>query len=455
MRLDFMKPAGARRWGAFGVSLALLGSLGGCASWRATPAAQPVVAPVAPVDPAKAWWLAWGDDTLNGLQARLLTRNPGMQIASAKVRQAQAALQASQASLWPTLSVQAGVTRSQTGTAAAARSLSLTAPMSWELDVWGRLADAERASQARWVASQADLALARLSAQATLVQLYVQLRAAERQLQVLQANASAQQRALELTEAREQAGVSSMQDVIQARLQWRNTQAQGLETQSTHAQLLNALAVLMGEDPASLAWVSTGQLPKVQPLPAVVQADVLQRRPDVASAQASVLAAQANVGVAQKAFFPTVTFNASAGYRSADLANLLTTPARLWSLGGTMALNLLDGGARRAATEGALGQLDQAAAAYRQTVLTALQEVQDNLVLAANLQEQVRWRADALQAARRNLSLTEAQYQAGTVSYLNVILAQTSSLNAELAAVNDGAKLLQAHNQLLKNLMGL
>jgi outer membrane protein TolC len=212
---------------------------------------------------------------------------------------------------------------------------------------------------------------------------------------------------------------------------------------------------LMGEDPASLAWVSTGQLPQVQPLPAVVQADVLQRRPDVASAQASVLAAQANVGVAQKAFFPTVTFNASAGYRSADLANLLTTPARLWSLGGTMALNLLDGGARRAATEGALGQLDQAAAAYRQTVLTALQEVQDNLVLAANLQEQVRWRADALQAARRNLSLTEAQYQAGTVSYLNVILAQTSSLNAELTAVNDGAKLLQAHNQLLKNLMGL
>jgi NodT family efflux transporter outer membrane factor (OMF) lipoprotein len=264
----------------------------------------------------------------------------------------------------------------------------------------------------------------------------------------------AQQRALDITQAREEAGVSSTQDVVQARLQWRNTQAQRMEVSSTHANLLHALAVLLGDEPQSLNWTRTGRLPQPAALPQRVSADVLQRRPDVASAQASVLAAQASVGAAQKAFFPNVTFSASAGYKSVDLANLLTAPSRVWSLGTAVALNVVDGGARRAATEQAQGVLDQAGATYRQTVLGALQEVQDNLVLAANLKEQVGLRDDALEAARRNLALTEAQYQAGTVSYLNVILAQTSALNAELSAVTDRSKLLQAHNQLLKNLLG-
>ncbi len=425
-----------------------------CGLLPSRPAAKAEVARVEPVPAAQAWWTRWNDPTLNQLQDRLLAQNPGVQIASAKVRQAQAALQASEASLWPTVNLQPSVTRSQTGNAAAVNAINLTAAMSWEIDVWGRLADAERASQARKAASQSDLALARVSAQATLVQLYVQLRAAERQLLVLSDTESAQKRALELTQAREEAGVSSTQDVIQARLQWRNTQVQRLEVLSTHANLQHALAALMGDDPLSLVWEQTGLLPSFQPLPEVISADVLKRRPDVASAQASVLAAQASVGVAQKAFFPALNFNAAAGYKSADLANLIGSPSRLWSLGPSLVVNLVDGGARRAATEQAMGVLDQAAASYRQTVLGALQEVQDNLVLAAHLGEQVVLRDDALDAARRNLSLTEAQYQAGTVSYLNVILAQTSALNAELSSVSDRAKLLQAHNQLLKNLYG-
>ncbi len=415
---------------------------------------QAAAAQATPVPEVQAWWRAWNDETLNQLQDRLLAQTPGVQIASAKVRQAQAALQASQASLWPTVAVQPGVSRAQTSSAGATNTVSLSAPVSWELDVWGRLAETERASKARLVASQADLALARVSAQATLVQLYVQVRAAERQLQVLQDTEVAQQRALDITQAREEAGVSSTQDVVQARLQWRNTQAQRMEVSSTHANLLHALAVLLGDEPQSLNWTRTGRLPQPAALPQQVSADVLQRRPDVASAQASVLAAQASVGAAQKAFFPNVTFSASAGYKSVDLANLLTAPSRVWSLGTAVALNVVDGGARRAATEQAQGVLDQAGATYRQTVLGALQEVQDNLVLAANLKEQVGLRDDALEAARRNLALTEAQYQAGTVSYLNVILAQTSALNAELSAVTDRSKLLQAHNQLLKNLLG-
>lgn len=440
----------ARPW-ALALCLAL--SQSACGLLPLGSPAKPQVAKTAPVAEAQAWWEAWGDDTLNQLQDRLLAQTPSVQIASAKVRQAQAALQASQATLWPTVAVQPGVTRAQSSTGTA-NSISLAAPVSWELDVWGRLADAERASQARLVASQADLALARVSAQATLVQVYVQVRAAEKQLQVLQDTEAAQLRALDLTQAREAAGVSSTQDVVQARLQWRNTQAQRMEVSSTHANLLHALAVLIGDDPQTWTWQRTAQLPQPGALPEVVLAQVLQRRPDVASAQAGVQAAQASVGAAQKAFFPNVTFSASAGYKSADLANLLTTPARVWSLGTAVALNVVDGGARRAATEQAQGVLDQAGATYRQTVLGALQEVQDNLVLAANLKAQVGLRDDALDAARRNLALTEAQYQAGTVSYLNVILAQTSALNAELAAVTDRSKLLQAHNQLLKNLWG-
>ena len=351
-----------------------------CGLWPQRPVAKTEVARVEPVPAAQAWWTRWNDPILNQLQDRLLAQNPGVQIASAKVRQAQAAVQASEASLWPTVNLQPSATRSQTGNAAAVNTINLTAAMSWEIDVWGRLADAERASQARKAASQSDLALARVSAQATLVQLYVQLRAAERQLSVLSDTEAAQKRALELTQAREEAGVSSTQDVVQARLQWRNTQVQRLEVLSTHANLQHALAVLMGDDPLSLAWAQTGQLPAFQPLPEVISADVLKRRPDVASAQASVLAAQASVGVAQKAFFPALNFAASTGYKSADLANLIGSPSRLWSLGPSLVVNLVDGGARRAATEQAMGVLDQAAAAYRQTVLGALQEVQDNLV---------------------------------------------------------------------------
>jgi NodT family efflux transporter outer membrane factor (OMF) lipoprotein len=420
-----------------------------------TAAPQSVVA-VVPSAPAQAWWLDWQDPVLDGLQTRLLVQSPGLQASMARVRQAQAALRSAQAGLSPTVGVQAGAQRAGSNSVSGpANAFSLSLPVSWELDVWGRLAERVGVADANLLASQADLAMARLSAQATLVQLYVQVRASERQLQVLNDTEAGQLKALQLTQVREAAGVASQQDVVQARLQWRNTQASRLDVESKQQALLSALAVLVGAEPSHFDWVQTGQLPAILPVPSVVQGDVLRGRPDVASAQATVIAAQAGVGVAQKAFFPTVSFSASAGFKSAELGSLLSLPAKAWALGGSLAATLFDGGARQAATEQAQASLDAAAANYRQVVLAALQELQNNLVLIVNVQQQLQAHEDALEAARRNLAMTQAQHQAGTVSYLNVILAQNSALSAELAVVNDRSQLLQANNLLLKNTQGI
>lgn len=426
--------------------------LGGCAGLQAQRAPDQPLA----VTASQAWWLAWRDPVLDGLQTQLLAQSPGLQVSMARVRQAQAALRSAQASLSPTVGVQAGAQRaSSTSAIGPANAFSLSLPVSWELDLWGRLADQVRLADANLAASQADLAMARLSAQATLVQLYVQVRASERQLQVLSDTEAGQLQALKLTQDREAAGVASQQDVVQARLQWRNTQASRLGAHSSYQALLSALAALVGAEPTKFDWKATGELPPVQAVPEVVGSELLAGRPDIASAQASVLAAQATVGLTRKAFFPSLSFNASAGFRSAELASLVSSPTRAWALGGSLAASLFDGGSRQAASDQAQAGLDAAAANYRQVVIGALQEVQNNLVLAANLQQQLLAREDALAAARKNLTMTEAQYQAGTVSYLNVILAQNSALSAELSVVNDRALLLQANNVLLKNTQGL
>lgn len=440
----------ARRLVLLGFLLGL-GWLSACAPL--SPPARTAMAP--PVPTMQAWWLRWNDPILNALQERLATHSPTVQVAAAAVRQAQAVLRERQSKLLPSVGLQASGQRGNAAGGSVATSVGVSLPLQWELDVWGRLDEQVRASQAQVLASQADWAMARLSAQVTLVQLYVQLRANERQLEVLQRTEDGLFKAWQLTQDRESAGVASRQDVVQARLQWRNTQASQQEAQATARRLRHALAVLVGDEPDSWPWTPTGVLPALTSVPEVVSAQGLQQRPDIAAAQARLLAAQAGVGVAQKAFFPSLTFNASAGYRSAELGSLLTAPTRVWALGSALAVTLLDGGARQAVTEQAQAALDAAGASYRQTVLTALQEVQDNLVLAQSLAEQVRLHDDALVAARQNLVMTEAQYQAGTVSYLNVILAQSSTLNAELAAINDRLRLLQAHNLLLANTQGL
>lgn len=189
-------------------------------------------------------------------------------------------------------------------------------------------------------------------------------------------------------------------------------------------------------------------------MPQLLPATLLERRPDIAAAQRRVAAAYAQIGVADAAFFPSLTLSASAGYRSSSLANLISAPNLLWSLGPSLAEAILDGGQRKLASAQARAVADQATSAYRQLVLTALQEVEDNLVLAERLQQEAQWQEEALRAAQQNLEITLDQYRAGTVSYLNVVTAQSAALNSESSLLSVRNRQLTATNQLLKNIAG-
>lgn len=403
------------------------------------------------MDIAPQWWTVFNDPVLNDLQNRLLQGSLNLQLMASKVRQAQASVALAQSSLWPSVNLNAGVARAQEKSSNA-NAFSIAAPLTWEWDVWGRMSAQTALAQANLQASQDDVALARLSAQASLVQTYVALRTAQRQATVLRQAIQAYTKALSLTQIRYEAGVVSAADVAQAELQLRSTQAQAVEVDSTGLQLQNALAVLLGEAPGALNLTHTDAWLALPPLPAMLPASVIQQRPDIRVAAQRVMAAQAQLGVAQAAFFPSFSFSANLGYRSSDLANIFSASSLLWSLGPSMALNLVDGGQRQAAQAEARAALDTVGISYRQTVLQALQEVEDNLVAAQQLQQQAQAQGQALQAAQRNLGIAQAQYTAGTVSYLNVVTAQASALTAERNLLDIQSRQLLASTQLMKNL---
>ena len=452
-----------------GVLVAVLISVGACSFIPALPPLgnesgnafkRSPVAPAAQALPAEGTrWTVLNDPVLDRLQAQLLQGNLSLATASVQVRRAQASLATAQASLWPSVNLNTGLTRSanQLG-AAPGTNYSLSAPVSWEVQLWGRVDALSTVARAGVQASQEDLTAARLSLQATLVSTYVGLRTAERQEQVLRVAESAQQRSLELTQARYRSGVVSAADVAQAQSQWKSTQAQRIEVGTQRAQLEHALAVLLGKTPAELqidplpadaVWP-----PVVAPLPALLPGDLIQRRPDIRAAQQRVVAANAQIGVARAAFFPTLNFSANAGYRNPELGSLISTSSRAWSLGPSLAFSVLDGGQRRAAQADAQAALEQATLAYRQVVLTAFQEVEDNLVATSQLQDQAQALSESLEAAQRNLVLTQEQYKAGTVSYLNVVQAQTSALTAERSLLDVQSRRVLALTVLMKNLAG-
>jgi NodT family efflux transporter outer membrane factor (OMF) lipoprotein len=449
-------------------ALALCLLLAGCAAPPLAPAPEPPAVPAQfkqaglwqRADAANAatvperWWQLFQDPVLDTLQDRLLIGNQNLASALAQVASARALLGSSRAAQSPTLDMIATGTRADTGSDRPRNTVRVDASASWELDLWGRLALATRASEAGLQASQDDLAAVRLSAQATLLQSYITLRAAEVQRALIERSIAAYERSLALTQSRYQAGVVPSTDVLQAETQLRTAQVQALDASNQRAQAEHAIAVLLGQAPAALALPATAQLPAAPTVPMLLPATLLQRRPDIAAAERRVAAAQALSGEAEAAYFPSVTLSASAGLRESTLAQLLRAPTRLWSMGPALVQNLVDGGARRAATDRARASADQATAAYRQAVLTALQEVEDNLVLADQLQTQTQLQREALASAQRNLEITQAQYRAGTVSYLNVVAAQTAALGSERSLLDLQGRQLSAVNQLLKNIAG-
>ena len=415
--------------------------LGGIERFRQAPSDR--TAQALTVDPSLSrdtwpWWTVLKDPVLNRLQDELLQASPSLQVLAAQTRQAQAALMAAQASLWPSLNLNAGVTRSANQLAAVqGTSYSLSTPLTWQIDLWGQLDAQVQAALSALEATREDWAAGRRAAQSTLVQTYVSLRTAERQHDALHRAEQAYQKSLDLTLTRHAAGVASGGDVEQARNQLASTRAQRIDMQTQVAQLQHAIAVLLGQAPAQLQVPALSEAALKQgtaeppDLPANIPANLLEQRPDLQAAKRRFEAANAQIGVAQAAFFPSVNFNLSAGYRSRELSNLVNTGNQFWSVGPGVALNLLDFGQRRAARDQAVAARDVALANYRQAVLTAYQQVEDNLVAVVQLKQQEEAQRQAWQAAQRNLDLTQAQYVSGTVSYLNVVTAQTAALTAE------------------------
>ncbi len=399
--------------------------------------------------PRGAWWRVFGDAQLDALMTELDAGNQDLRRAEAQLRQARAATDAARSSLYPSVSGGAAASRShQAGASASAYSLGASA--GWELDLWGRVRSAVTAAEAAANASEADLAAARLSLQAQLAQSYLQLRIADAQRALLGETVESYRRSLGLTRNRLAAGVVTRADVAQAELQLRSAEAQRLEAGIARAQLEHAIALLTGRAPAALALAERPLPVQVPTVPAGVPSQLLERRPDVAAAERRVEAANAQVGVARAAYFPSLTLSADGGFRSNRLGELLSLPNRFWSLGPSLAAALFDGGARAAASAQAEAAYDATVAGYRQAVLAALGEVEDNLIALTVLAEQERVQREALAAARTSLEIATLQYQAGTVSYLNVIVAQTAVLQGERALLDLRGRRLAATVALIK-----
>jgi NodT family efflux transporter outer membrane factor (OMF) lipoprotein len=399
------------------------------------------------------WWTVFADPTLDALIARVDADNQDLRRIEALARQSRAAIDAARANLYPFVGGGAAATRSrQAGSTLDTYSLSASAD--WEVDLWGRIRSGVAAAEASAGASDADLAAARLALQAQAAQAYHQLRIADAQRRLLAETVTSYRRSLELTRNRMAVGVATRGDVAQAETQLKNAEAQQLEVGIARAQLEHALALLTGRAPTALALAEAPMPADVPVVPAGLPSRLLERRPDIAAAERRVAAANAQLGIARAAYFPALTLTADGGFRANRLSELLSLPSRIWSFGPVLAATLFDGGARDAVSAQVAAAHDATVAAYRQTVLAAFGEVEDNLVALTGLADQERVQREALAAARTSLDIAELQYKAGTVSYLNVIVAQTAVLQSERAALDLRGRRLAASVGLIKAIGG-
>ncbi|PJE40503.1 MAG: RND transporter [Pseudomonas sp.] len=414
-----------------------------------------------------SWWQLYGDSELNALVERLNISNQNLTASEAQYRQARALVRGARAAFYPSLSSSAGATRSSQGNGSNTSSVSTTSSAggisksyelglnaAWELDIWGKLRRSLESSRASYEASAADLAALKLSLQAELVQNYLQLRVLDDQQRLLDATVAAYERSLKLTENQYNAGIVPKSDVSQALTQLKSTQAQAIDLKWQRAQLEHAIAVLIGVPPSELSIAVREQLPALPAIPVALPSQLLERRPDVAAAERRVIAANAEIGVAEAAWYPDLTISASGGYRGSSFADWIDLPNRFWSLGPQLALTLFDGGARSAELERSEAAYDQTVAQYRQSVLDSFREVEDYLVQLRVLQQEAVIQQEALDAARESLRLIENQYRAGTVDFNSVVSVQATALNNERTTLSLLGNRLTASVQLIAALGG-
>jgi NodT family efflux transporter outer membrane factor (OMF) lipoprotein len=400
------------------------------------------------------WWEIYKDDSLNQLENRIDISNENVKAAVAAYDQARALVAQARAGFWPTISANVGRQRGADGADPARTSNTAGVSGSWELDIWGQIRRTVESNRASAQSSAAALAAARLSAQADLATDYFELRAQDQLQKLLDDTVVAEQQSLKITESRYRFGVAARADVVSAEAQLLSSQAQQVNARIQRAILEHAIAVLIGQQPASFSLGPSSMRTDVPTVPAGIPSTMLERRPDVAEAERRVAAANAQIGVAKSAYFPSLTLSGSDQYTGRTWSKLFDVPNRIWSLGPSLADTLIDGGLRRAEVAQARAAYDASVDTYRQTVLTGFQQVEDNVVTLRVLEQQAVIEDAAVAAAREAEKLTLNQYKAGTVPYSSVITAQTTRLSAEETALTVLSSRLQASVALIEAVGG-
>jgi NodT family efflux transporter outer membrane factor (OMF) lipoprotein len=399
------------------------------------------------------WWEIFGDPELNRLEELVNVDNQNVKQAEAQFRQARALVLANHANYYPTIGGSPAISQSYEEKRSN-HSFSLPAVATWEPDLWGRVRLSVENAVSNAQVSAADLENVRLSQQALLATDYFLLAAQDMQLSLLSGTIEAYEKNLQLTVNRHTGGVASRSDITLAQTQLAAARAQSTQMRIARAQDEHAIAILTGQLPASLEIGASKISGPPPPIPMGVPSQLLERRPDIAANERQVAAANANVGIAAAAYYPTLTLSASPGFLATNLADLLTYAARYWSAGPSLSQTLFDFGRRGAAFESAAAAYDATVAAYRQTVLSAFQEVEDDLSNLRYLAEQAVQEQEAVVAAQEALSLEMDRYRAGTDSYLNVITTQIIALGDEQTAITILQQRMSAAVDLIKALGG-
>jgi len=407
------------------------------------------------------WWEIFKDPYLNKLEEEIDIANQSIAQAEAQYRQAQSMVQTAAAAYFPTSTATASVNRFR---AASGQNVAVSGvkylfgaalSAAWEPDLWGSVRRQVESSEASAQASAATLQALRLSTQATLAQNYFQLRALDAQIKLLNDTAETYEKTLKITQNRYAAGIAAKSEIVQAETQLESARAQAINLGVQRTQFEHAIAMLIGKTPAELTIAVAPLNTQLPPIPVSIPSQLLERRPDIAAAERQAAAANAQIGVAKAAYFPTVSLAANNGTQANQFSNLLTSAARYWALGpAAFALPLFDGGARGAQMQQSIDAYDASVAAYRQAVLISFQEVEDNVAALRILEQELQVQNRAVESAQKAVLLTTNQYKAGTVSYLNVMIDQAAALANEKTAVDLQGQRLSAAVLLVKALGG-
>jgi NodT family efflux transporter outer membrane factor (OMF) lipoprotein len=409
------------------------------------------------------WWEVFQDAQLNALEDQINISNQTLKAAQAQFEQARAIVRINRAAQYPTVAAGVSATRNHLSSNRPNGRLSptnnytdlqLPVDASYEADVWGRVRRTVEAARANAQASAADLESVSLSLHAELATDYFQLRSLDSEEQLLNSTAAAYEKALELTQNRYRGGVVSQVDVAQAETQLETTRAQAIDLGVQRAQFEHAIAVLMGQ-PASTFSLAPLPLASAPPVvPVGMPSDLLERRPDIAGNERRMAVANAQIGIAKAAYFPTITLSATGGFEGTSITNWLNGPGGFVTAGASALETIFDAGRRRAVSDEARAAYDQSVANYRQTVLGAFQEVEDSLAALRLLEEEGKTQNVAVEAAQRSLALSTSRYKGGVATYLEVITAQSFALNDQRLAVQVTGRRMTACVSLIKALGG-